>query len=265
MKTITIDRLKCEIPSTWNEFSDEELVFLSIVMSGPVTPDAVKLKMLLFMIKASVNKYETARDGIRYHINIAGKSYFLSALQMSDMAHALDWLFKENTDGSPVLDVRLTRNPFPVIETKMGFIAGPEDALSNITYGQFIMLQSYQQMLNTEDGVYKFLATIYKKDKFNTSEEGSPEVIKLVRPDILRVLIWYYIGSMEFIREKFPNVFSGGESGSGSVFDNQMRVVDALAGGDVTKKDQVKSAYLYDALYTLEIGIENERKAKSHV
>lgn len=268
MKTITIENVSFQVAGEWNELTPEQLVFLSIAMSGPVTPESVKLKLLLYSLGATVRKFETARQGVKYHMRVKAGSYILSSLQLCDMAHAFDWLFKQNEDESYSLDVKLTKNPFPIINTKKGFLCGPEDALTNVSYGQFVMLQSYQALLGTDpEGLYKFLAIIYKPDKFDNTEDGDTSLLKLVNPDMLRVLIWYYIGSMEFIRSKFSNVFSGGseDSGSGNVFDNQQRVIDALANGDVTKKDQVKSAYMYDALYTLEIGIENERKSKRNV
>lgn len=268
MKTITIENESFQIAGEWNELTPEQLVFLSITMSGPVTPDSVKLKLLMYSLGAKFRRYETARQGVMYHLRIGSGSYFLNSLQLCDMAHAFDWLFKQNEDESYSLDVKLTKNPFPEIVTKQNILYGPGDALTNISYGQFVMLQSYQVLLGTDaDGLYKFLSIIYKPGKFDNTEDGNPSLLKEVNPNVLRVLIWFYIGSMEFIRNKFPNVFSGGseDSGAGNVFDNQMRVVDALAGGDVTKKDQVKSAFMYDALYTLEIGIENERKAKRNV
>ena len=76
--------------------------------------------------------------------------------------------------------------------------------------------------------------------------------------EVKTALTWYYLGSMAFMTEKIPLTFSGtgGSSGCG-VFENQMRVVDALAGNDLTKKQTVKDSLLYDALFTLEIAAEN--------
>ena len=41
-----------------------------------------------------------------------------------------------------------------------------------------------------------------------------------------------------------------------------MRVIDAFAGNDLTKKEMVKKSLLYDALYTMEIAAENAEKMK---
>ena len=42
----------------------------------------------------------------------------------------------------------------------------------------------------------------------------------------------------------------------------EMHIVDEIASGDVTKKEQVKHCLLYDALYTLEMAIERDEKMK---
>ena len=75
--------------------------------------------------------------------------------------------------------------------------------------------------------------------------------------------VWYYLGSMNFIQAKFSRVFSsGGNEAPLDIFDTQQRIVDEMASGDVTKKEQVKQSLLYDALYTLEVAIEKEEKKK---
>lgn len=41
-----------------------------------------------------------------------------------------------------------------------------------------------------------------------------------------------------------------------------MRVIDNLAGNDLTKKETVKKSLLYDALFTMEIAAENFEKTQ---
>ena len=80
------------------------------------------------------------------------------------------------------------------------------------------------------------------------------------------VMRWYNIGSLRFIAEKFPRLFSGGDGSDNSdprtLFDAQQRIIDELAGGDVTKKEQVRRSPLYDVLYTLEMAIERRDKER---
>jgi hypothetical protein len=48
----------------------------------------------------------------------------------------------------------------------------------------------------------------------------------------------------------------------GSVFENQMRIINTLANGDVTKKPEVRNSNLYDALYSMEIIVEEHEMTK---
>jgi hypothetical protein len=52
---------------------------------------------------------------------------------------------------------------------------------------------------------------------------------------------------------------SGGEA-KGSVFENQMRIVNTLANGDVTKKPKIRNSNLYDALYSMEMAVEEHER-----
>ena len=82
-------------------------------------------------------------------------------------------------------------------------------------------------------------------------------------PSVKTIIFWLYLGVLHFLSGKFPRVFSGsGGVGGGSVFENQMKILDSLADGDVTKKPEVRNSLLYDALFTMEIAIERQEKLK---
>ena len=71
---------------------------------------------------------------------------------------------------------------------------------------------------------------------------------------------------MNFIERKFPRTFSGNDdTSSGTMIDNQMRVIDELAGNDLSKKKAIKESPLYDALYTMEIAAENADKERRKI
>jgi hypothetical protein len=46
----------------------------------------------------------------------------------------------------------------------------------------------------------------------------------------------------------------------GSVFENPMRIVNILANGDVTEKPKVRNSNLYDALYSMEMAVEEHER-----
>lgn len=66
-----------------------------------------------------------------------------------------------------------------------------------------------------------FLSVIRKENEFNTSEEGEKALFKSVPASVKSVMFWYYTGSMNFIRQKFPHIFPDGSDNTESfdVFD----------------------------------------------
>lgn len=263
MRTLTLDKKKYAVPGDWNELTGEQLVFLSMILRKQCTAQELKLKLLLFVLSARIRRYNRAK-GEAFAVSIQRDTYYLSPEQFAALASVFDFLFTEAEGGQVQLDIRLTRNPFPLYLSKSMALAGPDDALTNISYGQFIMLQSWQQQMKHDyaGSLDNFLSVIWKDSAFSTSEDGSAVWFQDVDPNVKTVMFWYYLGSMRFIQEKFPRVFPGGsDSDSGDIFDIQQRIVDEMASGDVTKKEQVKQCLLYDALYTLEMAIERDEKA----
>lgn len=263
MKTIQIDNNKYPVPENWNEMTNDQLLFLAHLFNQDRTAQEVKLQLLLFTLKARVNRYKRAQ-GDGYKITTQGKTFYLLPAAFAGLSEAYDFLFKESEDGKAMLNIQLTRNPFPEIVVKNKCLCGPDDGLANLSYGQFVMLRTWQQRLSIspEDSIDQFLSVMYKADSFNTDEDGDPALLKNVAPEIKLVLFWFYLGSMSFIQERFPRVFPGGSESGGDVFDSQMRLIDEMAGGDVTKKVQVKQSLLYDAIYTLDMALERDSKRK---
>ena len=52
--------------------------------------------------------------------------------------------------------------------------------------------------------------------------------------------------------------------GGGNVFESQQRIIDALAGGDMTKKEAVRQGYLYDALISMDESLRQREEQKQH-
>lgn len=263
MRKLTIGEKNYNVPGDWNELTAEQLCFLATILNSPCTGQEAKLKLLLFCLSARIRRYRRA-DGDGFRVAFPDNTVYLTAEQLASLGTIFDFLFTE-TDKGVELDIRLTRNPFPLYVSKSMALAGPDDALTNISYGQFIMLQSWQQQMKNDfnTALDNFLSVIWKDSLFTTSEDGAAIWFQDVPPVVKTVMFWYFIGSMRFIQEKFPQTFPEGSSDGGyDVFDMQQRIVDEMASGDVTKKEQVKQSLLYDALYTLEMAIERDEKAK---
>lgn len=263
MKKMKIGNNEFNMPASWNEMTAEQLCFLATILKGNVTAVEIKIKMVLFSIGARVRRYARS-NGDGYAITLSNKSIYLDTEQFIQLSVLYDFLLKEGKNGYE-LDIKLTRNPFPTINSLGEELYGPEDALTNISYGQFIMLQSWQHRMAKDFKKYidNFLSVIWKPDKFDNTDEGNPSLFRPIDSSIKIVMCWFYFGSVNFISEKFQRVFPEGDSvHTTDVFDMQQRIVDEMAGGDVTKKDQVKQCMLYDALYTMDMAMEREEKMK---
>ena len=260
MIRIDIGNLELSVPSEWNELTVGQLLFLHGLVTGNVSVQEVKIKMLLYCLDANVCSSRLSR-GDWYAIEIKKNVFHLSKSEVVELTALFDFLFAVNEAGDTVFNIQLTKNPFPTVEINELKYSGPSDGLVDLSYGQFIMLQTVQSMMLSDFGyIDNFLAVIYKQGAFVACEDGEGAVFKSLDADVKGVIFWWYLGCMNFIADKFSNVFGGESSAGGSVFDSQMRIVDALADGDVTKREGVKRALLFDALYTLEIRAENERK-----
>ena len=258
MRTITIANKKIEVPSAWNELLDAQLKLLACLVMEAYSLQEVKLKLLLFCIGARVRRANEQVSDV-WALALGSKTVFLSAAELEEMGRMFDFLF--DTEGR--LDVRLTRTPFFRLETRRMMLMGPEDGLTNISYGQFVQAQTLLPLVQADfdSHINDFLCVLWKDLRFEPTEDGAPEWLYGVPDSEKRVMLWYYIGSLRFIAEKFPRLFSGGEATTDeNPFDAQQRIIDELAGGDVTKKEQVRRSPLFDVLYTLEMAIERRDK-----
>ena len=260
MRTITIANKNIEVPSAWNELLDAQLRLLACLVMEAYSLQEVKLKLLLFCIGARVRRANEQVSDV-WALALGSKTVFLSASELEEMGRMFDFLF--DTEGR--LDVRLTRTPFFRLETPRMMLMGPEDGMTNVSYGQFVQAQTLLPLVQADfdSHINDFLCVLWKDLRFEPTEDGAPEWLYGVPDSEKRVMLWYYIGSLRFIAEKFPRLFSGGEAATDeNPFDAQQRIIDELAGGDVTKKEQVRRSPLFDVLYTLEMAIERRDKER---
>ncbi|MDL2262962.1 hypothetical protein LJC11_05635 [Bacteroidales bacterium OttesenSCG-928-I21] len=241
------------LPGEWNELTPDPLCYLIKLVNKGLSAEEIKLKMLLYCMKARIHTYKKTKEEILFCLKSGRNKYYLNSEELYIVSDIFSYLFFEE-NGKKSINPLMTENPFPTIKIRWKTYIGPEQGLSDMSYGQFIMLMTYfQEMQARPEALNDFIAIMY-----NTTSK----TIKKLPVITKTALLWFYLGSMQFIADKFPITFSGGGSGYGTVFESQMRVVDALAKNDVAKKEIVKNALLYDALYTLEIAAEKAENQK---
>ena len=246
MRTLTINNKNYSLPGNWNELTTEQLLYLVRLVDSQISAEEIKLKMLLKCLNANVHGY-FENDFV---IKLGRQKLRVKTKDLHAAAEIFDYLFAENKDKIEINPL-LKRNHIKAIKK----FKGADDGLIDITYEQFAHLNHhFARMTEQPEAINDFIAVLYRCTP--------ADVIKL--PKYHKTLIlWYYIGSFDFIQNKFPRVFSaGGEKSNLTVFENQQRIIDALADNDLTKKQAVKKSLLYDALLTLEIAAENAEKLK---
>ena len=174
-------------------------------------------------------------------------------------------------------DVNLTS--FPVSDLMPGI--DPGVGLSQITYAQYQYLAHYVSMMDQDpkesvDGIFSVITD--PSGAVGESAARRPEELfgkvsrrrrkKLIaRLDFFKTAVsWYVVGSLRLLADQFPKVFAGGGGGSAeNVFESQLRLLDSLADGDVTRRDQVRRSNLWDVMHNLQMRIEkNEEKNLRH-
>ena len=143
MKNLKINEKEFSIPSEWNEMTIEQLEFLALMINdGNCTVQEIKLKMILFSLGARIRYYKRA-TGNGYAVTIDSVTVYMTPAELASLSTLFDFLFVEN-ENNYMLDIKLTRNPLKKIIVKEQYpLIGPDDGLTNISYGQFIMLQTW--------------------------------------------------------------------------------------------------------------------------
>ncbi len=259
MIEINIQESKYQVPASWNEMTKDQLIFL-VKLSGrqDLTYVEIQLKFFLYCIHAKVRK--DIGNGL-FVIKTKLGLHPLFVDELTAVLEVFDYLF-EIDDKVRSISPKLTINHFKHVKNRGKSLRGPGDALEDITYEQFVWLQTWQSQLNADpDAINQLINVLYT----NRAKEHEVRTVRRMRKSVKAGILWYIQGTMSFLQVQFPHVFgtAGDDEKKISVFDYQQRIIDSLAEGDVTKKNQVRQSLLYDALYSMEMAaIRMEKQEK---
>ena len=261
MKHITIHDSIYEVPGSWNDLSREQLhTLVKLTFREGLSTIELQLKFFLFCVGGSVRM--NIANGL-FKIRTCKSKHALFADELTTILTAFDWLYRTNEKGEHEISPKLIINHHKRIRSGCRYLYGPGDALDNITYDQFVWLQTWQSRVKDDPSVLDELVNVIYKTK---SGDQDVKNIKHLNHVIKTSILWFYLGTLQFLESRFPNVFTSSGESSDSVFDSQQKIIDSLAEGDVTKKMQVRESLLYDALYSMEMAAirmkEYEKKNK---
>lgn len=247
MTEIKINDIVYRVPGEWNEVTQEQLIALvKITGNKELSSMEVQLKFFLHCVNGRVRK--RIGNGL-FSIKTKKARHILFTDEIASILEAFNWLFID-VDGSKELSPLLTINHFKRLRSRLHVLYGPNDALDNITYDEFVWLQTWHSQLDKNPAALDELVNVVYKTKAGRQK---PACVRRMPIEIKTSILWMYLGTLKLLEFRFPRVFAGGGSGNENVFDNQQRLIDVLAKGDVTKKMQVRSSLLYDALYSMEM------------
>lgn len=250
MKKVVINGIALKIPTGWNELSAGQLEFLAGMENAGMKTEDMKTAFIVCCMKARLNK---TADGMFVFI-IKGKILKINMLQMEILKEELKWL----TNDKGKLDLKLYRNPYPVMKIGKHTLRSSKERMKECVYEQFMYLMFYLRLMEEyKEYLPQVLACIWHTGKFFNPEKIHSDAVKIaaLNNDKKRIMMWYVMSALKLMQRKFPNVFGGKGDTEENVYDQQMKIVNAMADGDVTKMEAVRKAPLYDALVAMEESI----------
>lgn len=206
MHTLEFDGLRREIPSSWNELSRSQLLFLSSEFSKGIPVKEFKMKLLFHFLQVKWKKF--ARLGPE-NLYFAGEK--------------LNFLLEK---------VALTKNLLPVLRCgifRHRCFYGPADGMKFSTFEEFIHVQvRFEAMAgnNDENSLDELIACLYRQRKafwplrrrFSKSEDGRKgfslrtvtrraRLISRLDPEIKLAVLLFVIGVLNALPEYFPNIY----------------------------------------------------------
>lgn len=265
MDRIDSTRKGIPVPTCWNDLTAVQLEALADLSARRLTAQTLKVYFTLFVLRMRVTGFVS---GNRFRLARGLHRFTLSAEEFHTLCDRLAFVLERSeSDGAVTVVSHRTTDPYP----KLRRFSSPGDALERLSYEQFMYAQFYQSQLSDDPAALeRLLACLWHTgDSFDAENvERDAKRLRRLPWQTRQAMFWYWDGSLDFIRHRFPRIFSAAPSGKprSNVFEDQLRVVDALAGGDMTRKPAVRQGYLYDALLSMDESLrrQEERESAQH-
>jgi hypothetical protein len=253
MNQIVINGKSVMSPSSWNELSRKQLLFVSRLFHGQLTMIDFKLRALFNFISITqkIKKYLHPED-----------AYFL--------CETLDFLFEV---------VSLTRNLLPKLKSGLRTYVGPSDAMKNCTFGEFTMANSLLDYFSsTKDQKYldEMVAILYRPKKWfwfirklftdnqdarkrfaNRTLKKRTEKMGNMDYNVKYCVFLFFSGILNSLPELYPYVYQM-KGDSGGEENGWAYLIISLADGKTDNKslETIMNSNLYNVL----IGLNKKSK-----
>ena len=235
MKKLHIGDHTFSLPERMDEMTRNQLISLSRLVGTELPIQEIKVKMLFIRLGAQVKRMKNPGY---FRVKIDKHTFAITAEDVTNAAAAFDYLFTEpDKDGRCFMDNHLTVNQYPEIKIRGRKFYAPKAAMTDLIYNQYIYLQTYDVMKERKpEAIYAWLGCMFRRDKSHFNPDDlNLEHMKRLKPEVVVLMIWYWIGSCRYIADKFYRVFGGGEAATGSPYDGQQKLLDYIAKADPEK------------------------------
>jgi hypothetical protein len=242
---------------SWQKLTEKQLLDIAEIMSQPQYDRSLVTKVFLKLNGLRIKKgfvLTKTDDGHAYKSYIFQKNgyrkFTIGVNIFTTMVRKFDWLADEIT-------------LFRCVE-KIGRFKASDHRLYGVTLEQFLFADNlYNAFVSTRQLNYlrKLVAVFYhpEKEKFDTSKVArrSRRFLFTRRNRLFATYLWY-TGAKRWIMNKYPYVFSGGESGDEVPADESiMNMLSALNQGDITKNETILKTHVHEALFQLNLMAQN--------
>lgn len=297
MRSVKFNNDVIQLKSAWNELTRSEILLLAKATINGMgffhTAFLLFLKMSGLRMKSMWRASISNRDcyALKRSRQIV---YKVTAEDMTFvLRHRLTWPFRFETDentGQEKIYVKslLTKNLLPAFRHRLRRYVGPEDALLNVSYNEWLFAETnYIRFLKSgnEHYLHLLVAVLYRprvsrltvftqnvnhsfggdfRTRFNPYYiEKRARRLSNMAGSISLVILWFYQGSRILLHRKFPHLFQQGEgSDDADIFESFMDLSNAATGGDPARLEKIKTQNLWEVLKKLDTDVKSAERLK---
>ena len=278
MNTVKFQNDTYSLPECWDEITTSQIETLAELVQKGITENELLFRFALYCMGMRLAwRYSVTVDGVEcfYIRHGITRIYLVSPVQMAVVTNSMKWMVEDNQ-----IRPSITKNPYHELYfSRYRRLIGPANLLTNILTSEWILAETEKaEWINKKNDYHlnRLLAVLWRPTAKNlpdgdnrapfrqeTFEQRAIQMAR-VKPCKKQVMLWFYQSCIDYLAEKFKDVFSEGEPSDKPLFDNFMQLVTDLAKDDLTKIPKVYKAPLYEMLYTLQSIVEKAEKAKEN-
>lgn len=262
MATIGINGEKYELKD-WNQLNKNELIRLAFLATQKMSIYQLCISFFLMMTGFRLAGKKPVQRGneICYMVKKGKKQLLISEVGFTSIVEAIrSHFFVSSKPGEYTINPKLHVNTFNKFKLGGTWYQSPKNALSNLIFEEYIYTETYFYRYNKtkdEKWLNLLISVLYKPKIINANTNFDIAVCKANALKIAKIdeaykllVLWYYIGSKNFLAGKFRFLFNGGVDDGLDPFESFLKLTSQLA-GKPHENEKVRQTKLYDVLANL--------------